>query len=77
MALDGHDWADQSTDALKLSFVRRYITAINAIMGPDMSSAPGSASFGTMLELIKTMMGERDRLDRRVNGVGFTRGRAI
>lgn len=78
-ASDGSDWASQTSDADRLSQLRVRIAYLEAQLGPDMSSAPGSINFGSMVSHLEYLRKESKRLESIVSteGVGFTRGRCI
>ena len=68
MAYTYNDWNQQSTNALQLTRLELHLSEVTAQMGPDVASDGKSRATGQLMEYIKYLTGERDRLRALVNG---------
>ena len=77
MAWTYGDYDSLESDAARLARLRLHIAEVRAVIGPDMSSAPGSVSFGSLTAYLNRLTDERTTLERRTQGATFVRTRVI
>ena len=68
MAWTYGDYDSLESDAARLARLRLHIDEVRAVIGPDMSSASGSVSFGSLTSYLNRLTDEQMNLDRRREG---------
>jgi hypothetical protein len=75
MAWTYSDWITETTDALKLTALQNHIAEVSARIAEDMSSSPGSVSYGNLLGYLKHLQDQEQRIVQRSSAARFTRAR--